>query len=221
MIDLQRDGDVFVLRFDNGENRFAPEFLDAVGGALDEVAKADGPRALVTVGTGRFYSNGLDLDWLTANPGKGEEYLGRIHAMYARFLELPAPTVAAANGHAFAGGGMLALAHDFTVMRTDRGYFCLPEVDLGMNFTIGMAALIQSRLTPATAHEAMVTGRRYTAEEARAAGIVHRAVPEAEVLPAAVELAASLAGKGGEAVGAIRAGMYAPVLEALAGPAFR
>ncbi|MFD0905661.1 enoyl-CoA hydratase-related protein [Actinomadura sediminis] len=219
MIDLQRDGDVFVLRMDAGENRFGPEFLEAVDGALDTVAEADGPRALVTVGTGKFFSNGLDLEWLDAHRDRFEEYLGRVHALYARLLELPAPTVAAVNGHAFAGGGMLALAHDFAVMRADRGYFCLPEVDLGMSFTPGMNALITARLSAAVAHEAMITGRRYTAEEAVAAGIVRRAAAEDEVLPAAVELAASLAGKDGKVVGKIRRDMYRATLEALRGPA--
>src|SRR5437868_11004927 len=131
VIDLQRAGDVFVLRFDAGENRFGPQFLDAVEGALDTVEKDQGPRALVTVGTGKFYSNGLDLEWLGANQDRFEEYLRRVHGLYARLLTLPMPTVAAINGHAFAGGGMLVLAHDFAVMREDRGYFCLPEVDLG------------------------------------------------------------------------------------------
>ncbi|MEV5825456.1 enoyl-CoA hydratase-related protein [Spirillospora sp. NPDC052242] len=219
MIDLQRDGDVFVLRLDAGENRFGPDFLDAVEGALDTVAKEDGPRALVTVGTGKFFSNGLDLEWLGAHSDRFEEYLGRVNGLYARLLELPAPTVAAVNGHAFAGGGMLALAHDFAVMRTDRGYFCLPEVDLGMSFTPGMNALITARLSAAVAHEAMITGRRYTAEQAIAAGIVQRAVPEDEVLPAAVELAASLAGKDGKVVGRIRRDMYRGTLAALRGPA--
>ncbi|MFC5750520.1 enoyl-CoA hydratase-related protein [Actinomadura rugatobispora] len=219
MIDLQRDGDVFVLRYDDGENRFGPGFLDAVGDALDSVEKAGSPGALVTAGTGKFYSNGLDLDWLGANGDRFEEYLGRVHALYARLLDFPMPTVAAVNGHAFAGGAMLVLAHDLAVMRTDRGFLCLPEVDLGMSFTPGMSALIQARLTPAVAHEAMVTGRRYTAEQALAAGMVARTADEAGVLPAAVELAASLAGKDGAVVRRIRTGMYGPALAALRGPA--
>ncbi|WP_067489983.1 enoyl-CoA hydratase-related protein [Actinomadura hibisca] len=220
MIDLQRDGDVFVLRYDDGENRFHPDFLAAVDKVLDEVAAHDGPAALVTVGTGKFYSNGLDLEWVNANQDRFEEYLKSVNALYARLLELPAPTVAALNGHAFAGGMMLALAHDFAVMRTDRGYLCLPEVDLGMSFTPGMSALIQARLTPHVAHEAMISGRRYTAEQARAAGIVARTAPEAEVLPAAIELAASLAPKQGKVVGKIRGDMYRPVIETLRGPVF-
>ncbi|GAA0221391.1 enoyl-CoA hydratase/isomerase family protein [Actinomadura nitritigenes] len=219
MIDLRRDGDVHILRFDDGENRFGPDFLSAVEAALDTVEKAEGPRALVTTGTGKFYSNGLDLEWLGAHSDQFESYLSRIHALYARLLELPMPTVAAVNGHAFAGGGMLALAHDFAVMRSDRGYFCLPEVDLGMTFTPGMNALIGARLPGRTAHEAMTTGRRYDAEQAMAAGIVQRTADEAGVLPAALELAGSLAGKDGRVVGKIRADLYRPVLEALRGPA--
>ncbi|WP_067826435.1 enoyl-CoA hydratase-related protein [Actinomadura kijaniata] len=220
MIDLQRDGDVFVLRYDSGENRFHPDFLTAVHKVLDEVAATEGPRALVTVGTGKFYSNGLDLEWLGENRDRFEQYLKDVNALYARLLELPLPTVAAVNGHAFAGGAMLTLAHDVAVMRTDRGFFCLPEVDLGMSFTPGMSALIQSRLTPAVAHEAMVTGRRYTAEQAQAAGIVRLTAAEADVLPTAVRTAAELAPKDGKVVGKIRSDMYRATIEALRGPVF-
>jgi Delta3-Delta2-enoyl-CoA isomerase len=215
MIDLRREGDVHVLRFDDGENRFGPDFLDELSGALDEVTGTAGPRALVTTGTGKFYSNGLDLDWITRHPDEWGPYLDRVHGLFARILTLPMPTVAAVNGHAFAAGGMLALAHDYRLMRTDRGYFCLPEVDLGLPFTPGMSALIQARLPKLVAHEAMVTGRRYGGEDAVTAGITHRAVPEAEVVSAAVDLAAPLAAKDGATIAKIRAEMYAPVIQAL------
>ncbi|MEV5708862.1 enoyl-CoA hydratase/isomerase family protein [Actinoallomurus sp. NPDC052274] len=215
MIELRRDGDVHILRMDAGENRFSPGFLDELEKALGELESAEGRRALVTIGAGKFYSNGLDLEWLTGNPDQFEPYLHRVHAVFARFLTLPMPTVAAINGHAFAAGAMLALTHDHRVMRGDRGYFCLPEVDLGLSFTPGMAALVQSRLSNLVAHEAMVTGRRYGAEEAREAGIVHRTAPEAEVLPAAIEAAAPLAAKDGGTVAKIRMAMYEPVLAAL------
>jgi enoyl-CoA hydratase/carnithine racemase len=63
MIDLERHGDVFVLRMDAGENRFVPETIAAWNAALDEVEKAPAPKALVTIGSGKFYSNGLDLEY--------------------------------------------------------------------------------------------------------------------------------------------------------------
>ena len=216
MIDLRREGDVHVLRFDDGENRFSPGLLDEFEKALDALTDAPAPRALVTTGTGKFYSNGLDLDWLGQNADQWGPYVARVHALFARLLTLPMPTVAAINGHAFAAGGMLALAHDHRVMRADRGYFCLPEVDLGLPFSPGMSALIQARLPKLTAHEAMLTGRRYGGADAVAAGIVHQAVPEAEVASTAIALAAPLAAKDGGTIAKIRTQMYAPVLEALA-----
>jgi enoyl-CoA hydratase/carnithine racemase len=64
-----------------------------------------------------------------------------------RLLCFPVPTIAAINGHAFAGGFMLAFAHDYRIMRTDRGFLCLPEIDLGMGLLPGMNAIIRYRKT--------------------------------------------------------------------------
>ncbi|MDH6228652.1 MULTISPECIES: enoyl-CoA hydratase-related protein [Streptomyces] len=212
---LGRQGDVFVLDLGDGENRFHPDWITSVNSALDEVEKAEGPRALVTAATGKFWSNGLDLDWLFAHAEQHQEYVVSVHALFARVLSLPVITVAALQGHTFAAGAMLSLAHDFRVMRADRGFWCLPEADIHIPFTPGMSALIQSRLTPRTAHEAMVTARRFGGEDALAAGVVDRAVAEDAVRTTAVELAASLAGKASETLGTIKSRMYAPALELL------
>ena len=216
MIDLSKTGDVYVLRMTLGENRFNRPWLEGVTKALDEIEASDGPAALVTTGEGKFYSNGLDLEWLM-NAGADEfaGFAAEVQALLARLLLFPVPTVAALNGHAFAAGGMLALAHDFRVQRSDRGYFCLPEVDIKLPFTLGMSALIQARLTPQTAHEAMVYAKRFGGDEAAARGIVDAAVPEADVLPRALELAAGLAGKDRATVQAIKRGLYAPAAAAL------
>jgi Delta3-Delta2-enoyl-CoA isomerase len=212
---LERHDDVFVLDLGDTENRFSPDWLASVEAALDEVAGADGPRALVTAATGKFFSNGLDLDWLFAHADQHEDYVVRVHELLARVLALPVITVAALQGHTFAAGAMLSLAHDFRVMRADRGFWCLPEADIGIPFTRGMGALIQARLTPQVAHESMTTGRRYGGADALSAGIVDRAVDEDAVRPTALELATALAGKAGDTLGTIKARMYAPVLETL------
>lgn len=212
---LDRVEDVFVLNLGADENRLHPDWLASVNAGLDEVEGADGPRALVTTATGKFWSNGLDLDWLTVNPEQLSEYLGSVHALLARFLSMPVMTIAAIQGHAFAAGAMLTLAHDFRVMRAGRGFWCLPEVDIHMPFTAGMAALIQSRLSKHTAHEAMLTGRRYGGTDALTAGIVDYAVADDEVVSTAHDLAQSLAAKAGNTVGAIKAGMYGPALDKL------
>ncbi|HEX3956778.1 MAG TPA: enoyl-CoA hydratase-related protein [Trebonia sp.] len=214
---LERDGTVFVLGLGDGENRFHPDWVDAVSAALDEVEKAEGPRALVTAATGKFYSNGLDLDWLFAHGDTREGYIASVQALLARVLSLPVVTVAAMQGHVFAAGAMFSLAHDFRVMRADRGFWCLPEADINLPFTPGMSALIQARLAPQVAHEAMVTARRYGGHDALAAAIIDRAVDEQAVRATAIEIAAAQAGKAGETLATIKARLHPGVLAALRG----
>ena len=212
---LTRTGEVYVLDLGDTENRFHPDWLAEASACLDEVQQAAGRRALVTTATGRFFSNGLDLDWLRTHPDRSAAYTAAVHDLLARVLTLPVPSVAAIQGHAFAAGAMLTLAHDFRVMRADRGFWCLPEVDIRIPFTPGMSALIQARLPLPVVHEAMTTGRRYGGEEAGAAGIVDAAVAEPSVLPAAVERAAALAGTSGDVLGTIKQRMYAAAVAAL------
>jgi Delta3-Delta2-enoyl-CoA isomerase len=212
---LERHVDVFLLDLGDGENRFHPDWIAAVNGALDEVEKADGARALVTAATGKFFSNGLDLEWLGANSDKHQEYVVSVHELFARMLSLPLITVAALQGHAFAAGAMLSLAHDFRVMRVDRGFWCLPEVEINIPFTPGMSALIQARLAPQVAHEAMTTARRYGGADALTAAIVDLALGAEEVRGSAVQIAGAHAGKAGATLATIKARLYANVLDAL------
>jgi Delta3-Delta2-enoyl-CoA isomerase len=194
VISLDRDGDVWILRMAAGENRFNLEWLDAVNTALDEVTAGDGPAALVSTGEGKFYTNGLDLDWLASYPDAAA-FLTGVNGLNARLLTLPLPTVAAVNGHAFGAGAVLAIAHDFLVMRADRGYWCMPEADLGLPVTAPMYAVLEAKLPRRAAQQAILTGRRFGGTDAAAAGIVHEAVAEDQVLPRAIELAAGLAAK--------------------------
>jgi enoyl-CoA hydratase/carnithine racemase len=211
---LEQQDDVFVLDLGDTENRFHPDWIASVNAALDEVEKA-GSGALVTTATGKFYSNGLDLEWLLAHGDQYQAYVVSVHELLARMLSLPVITVAALQGHTFAAGAMFSLAHDFRVMRADRGYWCLPEADINIPFTPGMSALIQSRLTPQTAHESMTTARRYGGQDALAVALVDRAVDEDAVRSTAIELAQAQAGKAGDTLGTIKARLYAPALDAL------
>ena len=129
------------------------------------------------------------------------------------------PTVAAVNGHAFGAGAMLAMAHDFRVMRTERGYFCFPEADINIPFTPGMAALIQSKLTPAAAIASMTTGRRFGGADALDLGLVDEIAPETDLVKVASDRVAALAGKDPGTLGAIKATMFAPAVTALRTPA--
>jgi enoyl-CoA hydratase/carnithine racemase len=205
---------VSVLDLGSDENRFSPDWLQRVHSSLDGVTGA-----LVTTGSGKFYSNGLDLEWLLANGDQAAKYVAEVQELFARVLTLPVPTVAAVNGHAFGAGAMLAMAHDFRVMRTDRGYFCFPEADINIPFTPGMAALIQGKLTPAAAIASMTTGRRFGAPDALTLGLIDETAPEPDLLKVASERVRTLAGKDPGTLGAIKSTMFAPAVTALRTPA--
>lgn len=215
---LDRRGDVFVLSLGDGENRFDPDQCTALEQALVEVEAAERPRALVTTATGKFWSNGLDLEWLGANQDQLQSLIDQYHRLLAAFLGAGVPTVAAVQGHAFAAGAMLAAAHDQVVMRADRGYWCVPEADLGMPFTPGMTALLKARLPHRTAHDAMTTARRYGGPDAVAAGIVDEVAAEDDVLERAVERAVALAAKNADTLRTIKQRLYTDALAELVRP---
>jgi len=215
VIDLDRDGDVWVLRMRAGENRFSVTVLDQLHAALDQVEAADGPRALVTTGDGKFYSNGLDLDWLAGAPDRAGEYLAAVYRLLGRVLGFPALTVAAVNGHAFGAGALLATAHDVAVMREDRGYWCMPEADLGLPLTAQFLSVLAAKLPPRALQQAVMTGRRFGGPEAAAAGMVHESAPADQVLPSAIAVAASLAAKDRRTVTAHKRLLYGDVIAGL------
>ncbi|HXB16986.1 MAG TPA: enoyl-CoA hydratase/isomerase family protein [Solirubrobacteraceae bacterium] len=217
MPSLRRQEDLFVLDLGEGHNRFNGDFVESLEACLDEV-EAAAPCALVTTARGKVFSSGLDLEWMAAQGERAMDHLVRVHELLARVLEIGVPTVAALQGHTYAAGAMLALAHDERVMRDDRGWFCLPEVDLGIAFTPGMTELIASRLPLPAAHEAIVLGRRYGGAEAAEAGVVTEAVAEELVLSRACERAAALAGKDPSTMQTIKQRLYAPVLASLRAP---
>jgi enoyl-CoA hydratase/carnithine racemase len=216
IVELSREGEVFVLRMNDGENRFRDDSVAAWNTALDEVERAAGPKALVTTGAGKFYSNGLDLDWaFRERKDSFPDYIASVLSVLGRVLTLPCVTVSACNGHAFGAGAQLLAAHDYRLMRADRGFFCMPEIDMRAFLHPGMTALLAARLPGQTVHEVLATGRRYGGAEARSAGIVEEALPEAELLPRALAIAAPLAAKAHPVMKRIKADLYPHVLSAL------
>jgi len=217
IVDVKKEGDVFILTMQSGENRLNRTFIEAMNQALDGVEQSSGPAALVTTGgEEKFYSNGMDLAWLAGDGEKERpQFVKSVLKLLGRLVAFPMPTVAAVNGHAFAAGAMLALAHDFRVMRADRGFFCLPEVDINIPIAPGMMALIKSRLSPGVFRTSVLTGVRIGGAEAKDLGIVDEAVPGEQVLPQAIARASSMANKGRGIYRTLKRTMYADAVALL------
>jgi enoyl-CoA hydratase/carnithine racemase len=218
-VKLERDGDVVVLTMERQENRFNPDHLEELEAAFDEVGSMDGRPALVLTGEEKFFSLGLDLEWMGgAEPADAKAMVERTMALLARILTAPFGTVAAVNGHAFGAGLMAALACDMRVMREDRGYLCFPEVDVDLVFLPGMSALIQGRLTPQAAHEMMLTGSRFGGVDALRLGAVDELAAADALLAAARDRASTLAGRNPDTVSGIKLRLYESIVERLRQP---
>ncbi|MGK2948116.1 MAG: enoyl-CoA hydratase/isomerase family protein [Acidimicrobiales bacterium] len=214
---VEPHGATAVLRLTTDANAVDTSFLDDIGAALDRIESDDSLTAVVTVGAGKSFSTGFDLDHIMGLGDGATAFLDRAQDLLARLVTFSRPTVAALNGHAFGYGAMLALAHDQRAMRADRGWFCLPEVDLGLQLHAFWTALLTTRAGDATALEAITTARRYDGPAAVEAGIAASAHAEADLLDAAIALAEARAGKDPAMVRTLKQDLYAPLLSLLEG----
>ena len=198
MIDLERDGAVFTLTMNDGENRWNTTFVRAFAGALDTVEASDGPAALVTTAASeKFFSNGLDLEWRRSqgeHRGGDRSVFGHeFMSLMARLITFPIPTVCAVNGHAFGAGFMTALCHDVRIMREDRGFLCANEMQLGMLIPDPELALFRHKIPMNAYFETVQLARRWTGPDARAAGIVQQTASQEKLHEAAMQKATELA----------------------------
>ena len=207
-----RDG-IHIVHMESGENRFSSAFIATLTETLARLE--EGAKPLVLTGSGKFFSNGLDLQGLAED---GAAQMTRIYRLFGRIVAFPGATIAALNGHAFGAGAMLAAACDFRVMREDRGYFCFPEVDIGVPMTPEFDALLRAKYSTASLCEGLVTGTRYGGAEARARGFVDEVASETDLLPRAVARMAPLASKSGGMVRALKRTLFAEALQLLEGP---
>jgi Delta3-Delta2-enoyl-CoA isomerase len=198
MIDLTRDGPVFTLTLNDGENRWNTTFVRAIAKALDEVEASSGPAALVTTSANeKFFSNGLDLDWIRSTGehrgGDRTVFADEFMALMGRLITLPIPTVCAINGHAFGAGLMAALCHDVRIMREDRGFVCANEMQLGMAIPRPELALFRHKIPMNAFHETVQLARRWTGPDAKAAGIVQQVASAENLVNVAMQRAIELA----------------------------
>ena len=198
MINLEKEGEVFVLTMDDGENRWNTTFTRAFAEALDEVEASEGPAALVTTSSSeKFFSNGLDLEWRMSegeHRGGDREVFGpEFMTLMGRIITFPVPTIAAINGHAFGAGLMCALCHDIRLMREDRGFACANEVEIGMVIPNPELALFRHKLPMNTFFQTVQLARRWTGPDAVEGGIAEEALPLEKLLDRAVARGAELA----------------------------
>lgn len=207
---------VGVITLDRPDNRnsMTPELLDAFLDASKR-AKADASiRALVVTGTGACFSSGADFkstlqrdDPNALTPAEAPHE--KSYAMYVPFLSLldiEVPVIGALNGHAVGGGFGLALVCDMRIGALEAKYGA-NFVKLGLAPGMSISYLLPRLVGMARASELLLSGRLVDGVEAERIGILNRALPAADVMPAALELARTIAANAPLAVRHTKAGI--------------
>ncbi|GIZ45675.1 hypothetical protein CKM354_000883200 [Cercospora kikuchii] len=165
---------VYLLTFSSGQdNRLRSAFCTSLVLALDIIEHRHPPGVVITTSASpKFYSNGMDIEHAATTPGYFETTL---YPMWRRVLTFPMPTVALIPGHAFAGGFILALMHDYRIMNPAKGWLCMNEIQLGGALRGQMMSVFRTKVLDAVVQRKIILeAHRFTAQEALQERLVDR-----------------------------------------------
>jgi len=193
--EIELTQDVAVVRMtSNRVNKQNPEFFADLTDTFDRLDQ-DYPRSpIVLTGIDEIFSVGIDFEYSfelfqKREPAETLAWFDAFRGAMLRVFKTLRPTVAAVNGHVFAGGVILALGCDFQVGRSGDYQCAINGVPVGIPMPSVYTALIRHRLGTAVATEAILTGRSYSPSEALEAGFFHAVVDSERLIPTAIEKA--------------------------------
>jgi enoyl-CoA hydratase len=194
-VSIERRGEVAILRIDRPPaNAIDLGLCDSMERQFQAVMKSE-PGALVLTGRpGPFFCGGLDLKVVPfyTSEQQGSMILA-INRMVARLYSCPVPVVAAVNGHAIAGGFILALIADYRVGPTGPALFGLTEARAGIPFPAGPMIVLQAELSPHQVRRITLQARNFGPKEAAERGALDEILSPDSVLERALEVATDLA----------------------------
>ena len=212
---------VAVLTMNNKENRMNLDYAHAMIKALDEILEDKGIFAVIIASSDeKNWSQGIDLQWLMERKAADDlnairSFLYRMNDLFKKLLLYPMPVIAAINGHAFGNGALLACTCDFRFMRSDKGFFCFPEVDVSIPFLPGMIAFARKAVPEYKYQEMVYTGKRLTADELETHHVIRKACRDQdELMKESMDFAKTFEKKRG-IFGELKKRMYKSIIQAL------
>ncbi|MHB0969961.1 MAG: enoyl-CoA hydratase/isomerase family protein [Thermoanaerobaculia bacterium] len=215
-VDVQLDGGIATVFVQRGKvNALNPAVVEELSETFRTLQSENEARAVVLTGRGKFFSFGFDIpEFLAYSREEFTRYLTNFTTLYRDLFMFPKPLVAALNGHAIAGGCMLALTCDIAIAQ-EGAKISLNEIGFGSSVFAGSAEMLQFR-TGSRASEVLYSGAMYSPAEAREIGLVAEVVA-AEALPGrALEIAGAMASKRPAAFASIKSLLRKPVADAMA-----
>ncbi|XP_027353055.1 enoyl-CoA delta isomerase 1, peroxisomal [Abrus precatorius] len=200
MCTLEKRGNIFILTLTgDDEHRLNPTLLNSIQSSLRRLRQeATASSVLITTAHGKFFSNGYDVAWAQSCTDRMILMDSLLRSIVSDLLSLPMPTIAAVTGHASAAGYTLALAHDYVLMRSDRGFLYMSELDINFVIPSWFVAIIDAKVgSPAARRQIVMQAAKLTAKEALRLGVIDSAHDTADqTVEAALALGADLVKRG-------------------------
>jgi enoyl-CoA hydratase len=194
MIEAKRESDVTILQLAHGKaNALDLELCDAIAARFTEL-RTGSERAIVLTGQGRMFSAGVDLPRLAAG---GADYVRRflrsLHCLYDTVFHHPKPVVAAVNGHAIAGGCVLACCADKRIAAREAGLIGVTELLVGVPFPAMAFEVMRFATAPQYLADVILSGATFASDEALRRGLVDEVVEPDQLIERALAAAHALA----------------------------
>jgi enoyl-CoA hydratase len=194
MLNTDLNDGVLVVRLDHGKaHAIDLELAQALGSACREIEGNDEVRAVVLTGTGSIFCAGVDMfRVLEGGPGYVDDFVTSLDGALKSLFRLPRPVVAAINGHAIAGGCVLAAACDYRIMARGSATIGVPELTVGMPFPLVAIEILRFATSEAHLQELVYRGRTYPVDQAYERGLVDELIEPESLQTRAIEVARQL-----------------------------
>jgi enoyl-CoA hydratase len=216
VLEIEDQDGIELVRIRHGKaNAIDSELLEGLRDALAETARR-GARAVILTGQGSIFSAGVDLFKVLEG---GEDYVAKLLPVLSSALreiaEFPLPLVAAMNGHAIAGGCILACACDYKLMASGSGRVGVPELRVGVPFPAVPLEILRMVVPRRHLQEVVLLGRTYSPEDGLKRGLVDEIVAQSQLEARAAKIAAELAAVEKSAFALTKHQLREPFLDAM------
>ncbi len=216
-IELARNNGIATVTMNRGKvNALNEAMVDELGAAFNDLKAASDVLAVILTGQGKFFSFGFDVPELyDYSPEDFARYLQKFTGLYTDLFIFPKPLIAAINGHAVAGGCMLATACDVRLMVGGKAKISLNEITFGSAVFAGSVEMLRYIVGSRNAEKIVLGGKMLTAEEAHSLRLVDHVVHESSLLNSAAIRAAEMSAHDPRAFAAIKGLLRNPIAAAM------
>jgi Delta3-Delta2-enoyl-CoA isomerase len=214
-VSVSVDGDIATVLLTRGKvNALIEAVIDEFSDCFHELASDPLVKAVILIGTGKFFSFGFDIPhFMDHSKQDFTRYLTKFTDFYTELFVFPKPVIAALNGHTIAGGCMIATACDYRIMVSGKPRISLNEITFGSSVFAGSVDMLKACVGPQKAESILYSGGMYSAEQALDLGLVNQVSSEENLLQDAKQIAQTFADNGGRAFQSIKHLLRRPVAD--------